>query len=229
MRRSLVIALSLVFVGGAVPATAAEPRGVTVQAVGQIKVTPDAANVAFSISALRKSSAEALSAANALQAQARAALINGGAKKENITTTGLNISPEYSYTGQGEPTLIGYRATQNTNAAVYSIDKAGLIIDALSAISDDVRIVGISLFVADPAKYETKMRALAVAQARAKATAYARLLGRRLGAVQYLTETSAPAPTFKWESSVSGSADRTQIDPGQQVVSISIEVRWSLR
>lgn len=231
MRKPLFLALSLVLLGTATPAVAADAsvRGITISAVGQIKVTPDAANVSYSISLLRKTSPEALAAVNQIQAQARAVLVNAGVKKENITTTGLSIYPEYWYEqNEREPILLGFRATQSTTAAIYSIPTAESVIDRLASISDDLRLSGISLFIGDPSKYETTMRRIAVAKAKAKAVSYARLLGRRLGSVQYLTETSAPV--YAWERPVSdASTDKTSIDPGQQSISISVEVRWSLR
>jgi uncharacterized protein YggE len=231
MRKILTLALATLFLTTAAPAIAADgtTRGITVSAIGQIKVTPDAANVSFTISLLRKTNAEALAAVSTVQAKARAVLTNAGVPKENITTTGLSIYPEYYYeTGAKEPTLIGYRATQSTTAAIYSIAKAESVLDSLAAVSDDLRLSGISLFIGDPTKYEEKMRQIAVAKAKAKAAAYAKLLGRRLGPVQYLTETSAPVSSYSWERPIA-SADKVSIDPGQQSISISVEVRWSLR
>lgn len=232
MRKTLTLALLAALLIPAAPALAADNsvRGVTVQAIGQIKVTPDAANVSYAISVLRKTSPEALAAANTIQSQARSLVLNAGVNKENITTTGINVYPEYWYeNGAKEPTLLGYRANLSSTVAVYSIDKAGALIDGLTAISGDLRISGLSLFIGDPAKYEEKMRQIAVTKAKSKATSYAKLLGRKLGSVQYLTEVSAPVSSYKWETAANPSADRTQIDPGQQTVSISVEVRWSLR
>lgn len=233
MRKPLIVIAALTLFATAAPAVAAEngPRGITVSAIGQIKVTPDAVNISYSISSLRKTSSEALSAVNAIQSQARALILSAGVKKDDITTTGLSLYPEYSYdVNYKEPILIGYRATQSTTAAFYVIAKAESSLDDLAALSGDLRLSGLSFFIGDPTKYEDKMRTLAVAKAKSKATAYAKLLGRKLGAVQYLTETSAPVSSYRWETALpSPGADKTQIDPGQQSIAISIEVRWNLR
>jgi uncharacterized protein len=217
----------------AAPAVAAEGtvRGVTVQAIGQIKVTPDAANVSYAVSLMRKSNSEALAAVNTLQAKARALILAAGIKRENITTTGLSVYPEYFYPeGAKEPVIIGYRASQSTTVAIYSIDKAETIVDGLAAISDEIRIGGVSLFIADPTKYEEKMRQIAVAKAKAKAASYAKLIGRKLGSVQYITELSAPVASYRWEKAMDSlEVGRTEIDPGQQTIGITVEIRWSLR
>lgn len=234
MRKPLVLIAALVMLVSTAPAaTAADAsvRGITVSAIGQIKVRPDAVNLSYSISSLRKTTSEALAAVNGIQAQARTLILAAGVKQDDLTTTGLSIYPEYTYDANyRDPILIGYRANLSTTAAIYSIPKAESIIDGLADVSGDLRLSGLSFFIADPTTYEDKMRQLAVTRAKNKASAYAKLLGRRLGSVQYLTETSAPVSSYKWESAVpSAGADKTQIDPGQQTIAISIEVRWSLR
>jgi uncharacterized protein len=237
MRKTLTLTISALSAAlllvTAAPAVAVDGtvRGVTVQAIGQIKVTPDAANVTYAVSLMRQSNSEALAAVNAVQAQARALVLAAGIKRENITTTGLSVFPEYYYPeGAKEPVIVGYRASQSTTVAIYSIDKAETVVDGLAAISDDVRIGGISLFIADPTKYEAKMRQIAVAKAKAKAASYAKLVGRKLGSVQYITELSAPVSTYRWDQAMSSpEAGKTQIDPGLQTVGITVEIRWSLR
>ena len=67
--------------------------------------------------------------------------------------------------------------------------------------------------------------------AKAKATTYAKLLAVKLGTVQYLNENTAsynPMP-IAYAAKVSADAAPTQIDVGQQDVSISVEVRWNLK
>ena len=73
----------------------------------------------------------------------------------------------------------------------------------------------------------------AVSIAKAKAEAYAKLLNVDLDDVMYVTEVAAPAnfvPNVMADKAVSdaGSAP-TQIDLGLQEVSVTIEVRWSLK
>ena len=66
-------------------------------------------------------------------------------------------------------------------------------------------------------------------KARAKAEAYAELIGVELGDIVYLTEINAPTNVVAAKSSdamAEGAA--TQIDLGTQEVTVTVEVRWKL-
>ena len=68
----------------------------------------------------------------------------------------------------------------------------------------------------------------AVVRAKAKATSYAKLLGVKLGRVIYLDESSSPQiyPIYGVSEKATDSA--TQIDLGEQKVTVSVTVRWSI-
>lgn len=221
---------ALLIVGLATPAMAADttPRGVTVSATGSVKVVPDAATLNFSVSIQSATSAIALDTVNSLQKQARSLALSNGIDSKNIRTTSISIFPEYQYYSEKTPVLVGYRATQSTNLTSFSVSTIGTVIDGLAALSSDIQIGSISLFVSKPAKYEQRARTLAVASAKTKAASYARLLGRQLGTVRYLNESSAPiSPIMVANDFAKGEA--TVIDAGQQTISVTVEVRWNLR
>lgn len=226
--RTVVLLLTFGLIASPAYAADATTKGITVSATGSIKVTPDAATVNYSISIVSATSALALDAVNSLQKQARAVLINTGAKAEEIATTNISINPEYQYVTDKAPIIIGYRASVSTSANYYVVTKAASAIDALAALSSDIQIGSIALFVADPSKYEEQARSVAVKRAKVKAASYAKLLDRKLGTVQYLTENAAPiTPIYAAADFAKGEA--TVIDAGKQTISVSVEVRWSLR
>jgi uncharacterized protein YggE len=69
----------------------------------------------------------------------------------------------------------------------------------------------------------------AVKKARAKAEAYAALLGVELGDLVYLTEVSAPTNfVVGAKSDAMAENAATVIDLGTQEVTVTIEVRWEL-
>lgn len=226
--RTLVLLLTLGLVATPAYAADAATKGVTVSATGSIKVTPDAATVNYSISIRSATSALALDAVNSLQKQARALLVSSGAKADEITTTNISINPEYQYIQDKEPIIIGYRASLSTSANFYEVTKAASAIDRLAGLSSDIQIGSIALFVADPSKYEEQARAAAVKRAKVKAASYAKLLGRKLGIVQFLTESSAPITPI-YSSADIAKAEPTVIDAGKQTISVSVEIRWTLR
>jgi uncharacterized protein YggE len=69
----------------------------------------------------------------------------------------------------------------------------------------------------------------AVKKARAKAEAYAALLGVELGDLVYLTEVSAPTNIVVGaKSDAMAESAATVIDLGTQEVSVTVEVRWRI-
>ncbi len=215
----------------ALPASAATPeRYVTVNAEGVVQVTPDAVRINASVSLVAGTSALALSKTSTAAAKVRAALIAKKIATKDIKTTSITVYPEYNYTQDKGSVQIGYRASQSFEVIVRNAASAGAVVDdVVAAAGDDVQIQGATPFVLDSAKATASARAAAVANARAKAKSYATLLGVKLGKVTYLVENSSPisyAPIMGVAKAADSGA--TEIDLGNQDVTVSITIRWSL-
>ena len=218
--------------GGALlaPANAAEvTRYITVSAKGTTTVVPDAVRVSASVSALAKSSKEALGAASTSATAVRKALAANKIAAKDIATQNLSIYPEYTYPANSNPVLSGYRASQTFTITVRAAADSGTVVDAIVAAGgDNLQVNSVSPFVTDNEAAEELARESAVKRAKAKATSYAKLLGVRLGSVVYLNEetTSSVSPIYAMAAKAEDSA--TQIDLGEQKVTVSVTVRWSL-
>ena len=215
----------------ALPASAATPaRYVTVNAEGVVQVTPDAVRINASVSLVAGTSAQALSKTSTAAAKVRAALIAKKIATKDIKTTSISVYPEYNYTQDKGSVQIGYRASQSFEVIVRNAASAGAVVDdVVTAAGDDVQIQGATPFVLDSAKATATARAAAVANARAKAKSYAELLDVKLGKVTYLVENSSPV-SYTPIMGVAKAADSmaTEIDLGNQDVTVSITIRWSL-
>jgi uncharacterized protein YggE len=215
----------------AFPASAATPeRYVTVNAEGVVQVTPDAVRINASVSLVAGTSAQALSKTSTAAAKVRAALVAKKIATKDIKTTSISVYPEYNYTQDKGSVQIGYRASQSFEVIVRNAASAGAVVDdVVAAAGDDVQIQGATPFVLDSAKATASARAAAVANARAKAKSYAELLDVKLGKVTYLVENSSPA-SYTPIMGVAKAADSgaTEIDLGNQDVTVSITIRWSL-
>jgi uncharacterized protein YggE len=215
----------------ALPASAATPeRYVTVNAEGVVQVTPDAVRINASVSLIAGTSAQALSKTSAAAAKVRAALVAKKIATKDIKTTSISVYPEYNYTQDKGSVQIGYRASQSFEVIVRNAASAGAVVDdVVAAAGDDVQIQGATPFVLDSAKATASARAAAVANARAKAKSYAELLDVKLGKVTYLVENSSPV-SYSPIMGVAKAADSmaTEIDLGNQDVTVSITIRWSL-
>ena len=112
---------------------------------------------------------------------------------KDIKTSSLTVYPEYNYTQDKGQVLTGYRATQSFTVVIRKAENAGTVIDAVVAAGNEaVQINGVYPFLSNGAAATEQARAAAVADAKARATSYAKLLGESLGRVIYLTEVSAP-------------------------------------
>ena len=235
IRKIAVIAIALTLVGGAalsVPANAATTatRYVTVNSDGSVKVTPDAVRLNANVSVVAGSNKEALAKTSASAAAVRAALTAAGIAKADIATQSISVYPEYNYTQDKGSVLVGYRGSQGFAVTIKSAANAGAVVDAVVAAGgDNLQIQGVTPFVLDSSKATESARANAVKNAKAKAASYAKLLGAKLGRVNYLVENSSPIsypPVMAMAKAADSEA--TVVDLGQQDVTVSITIQWAL-
>ncbi len=222
---ALIIALAAVI---APSAHAASPRYITVNSQGSVKVDPDAVRINATSTNVGATSKEALAATAKTSAAVRAALLAAKIDKKDIATQSFSINPEYKYENNTS-TLIGYRASQSFTIVVRAASTAGDVVDAIVTVGgESLQLGGATPFVLDKTKATDAARTAAVKNARAKAASYAKLLGVKLGKVTYLIENSSPTPYVPVMAVAKTEADSTVIDLGEQEVSVSVTVKWSL-
>ncbi len=211
-------------------AQAATPnRYISVSSTGTVKVTPDAVRLNASVSAIAKVSKDALTSANIAAGKFRTAILAKGIDKKNLASTTLTVYPEYNYTQEGGKVLIGYRASQSFEVIIRNAAKAGEIVDAVVAsVGDALYINGVTPFVFNNSKATEAARISAVKSAKAKVNSYAKLLGVKIGKIIYLQESSAPSSYPIMMAQAKASDESTQIDLGQQDVTVSVATRWSI-
>ena len=211
-------------------AKAATPtRYISVSSTGTVKVTPDAVRLNASVSITSKVSKDALAAANVAASKFRTAILANGIDKKYLASTTLTVYPEYNYTQEAGNVLIGYRASQSFEVVIRNAAKAGEIVDSVvTSAGDALAINGVTPFVYDNTKATEAARVSAVKNAKAKALSYAKLLGVKLGSITYLQESSAPSSYPIMMAQAKTAEDATQIDLGQQDVTVSVATRWAI-
>lgn len=208
---------------------AAPVRYISVSSIGTVKVTPDAVRLNASVSSISKVSKDALASANAVASKFRTAILANGIDKKYLASTTLTVYPEYNYTQEGGNVLIGYRASQSFEVVIRNAVKAGEIVDVVVASAgDSLAINGVTPFVYDNTKATEAARNTAVRNAKSKALSYAKLMGVKLGSITYLQESSAPSSYPIAMAQAKASDEATQIDLGQQDVSVSVATRWAI-
>jgi len=213
---------------GAVLTSATGAARITVSGTGTVSGTPDQLVLSMGVSVNAASVGTALSDASQAVRQVTAALRARGVAASDIQTAGLSIQPSYQPNSQ---TPDGYGVTESLTATLRRLASAGGQIDAaVRAGGNATTVEGISLNLADTSSLLARARAAAVADARVKASQYARALGQSLGPVVSVTDQAAPEP-FPFEGqafATAGRAASVPISPGKQQLSVSITVVYAL-
>ena len=218
----------------AIPANGADntnTRYITVTGVGTVSVVPDAVRFNATVSALASTNAAALSSASKSAAAVRAALKEKGIAVKDIRSANISVYPEYNWTQEAGTKITGYRASQSFDVLVRKSSTAGTIIEAVvSAGGDNVQLGGVNPVTLNPSLATEEARAAAVANAKSKASSYAKLLGTSIGKVLSLEEQSSPIYSSPFPMAKAGAADAAavEIDLGEQDVTVTITVRWAL-
>ena len=236
--RTITSLLTVAAVAGvvalAIPANGAgtaDNRFITVTGVGTISVVPDAVRFNSTVSALGTTNAAALSSATKSAAAVRAALKDAGIATKDIRSANISVYPEYNWTQEAGTKITGYRASQSFDVLVRTASKAGTIIEAVvKAGGDNVQLGGVIPTTLNPSLATEDARAAAVANAKSKASSYAKLLGTSIGKVLSLEEQSSPVYSSPFPMAKAGAADAAavEIDLGEQDVTVTITVRWAL-
>jgi uncharacterized protein YggE len=217
----------------AIPANSAgttDNRFITVTGVGTISVVPDAVRFNATVSALGSTNAAALSTASKSAAAVRAALRDAGIATKDFRSANISVYPEYNWTQESGTKITGYRASQSFDVLVRTASKTGTIIEAVvKAGGDSLQLGGVIPTTLNPSAATEDARAAAVANAKSKASSYAKLLGTSIGKVLSLEEQSTPVYSSPFPVAKAAEADSSvQIDLGEQDVTVSITVRWAL-
>ena len=216
----------------AIPANGADStntRYITVTGVGTISVVPDAVRFNATVSSLASTNAAALSSASKSAAAVRAALKEKGIALKDIRSANISVYPEYNYTQEAGTKITGYRASQTFDVLIRKASDAGTIIEAVvTAGGDNVQLGGVIPTTLNPAIATEEARAAAVANAKSKASSYAKLLGTSIGKVLFLEEQSSPIYSSPFPMAKAEADTAVQIDLGEQDVTVTITVRWAL-
>jgi uncharacterized protein len=205
--------------------------GVVVSGTGSAVGVPD--QLRFTVT-VHHSAADVTDAMNATSTDVRSvvhALTSAGVAKADIRTANVSVQPNYRYSG-GQELISGYAASERVAVKVRDIKVAGKIISATAnAAGNAVRIGGISMSVADPSQLQEQARLAAIADARTKAEQFAGAVGRTLGKVVVVEEsTDAPQPELlrgAYDALTDAAAGSVPISPGTQTTKVVVSVRWS--
>ena len=194
---------------------------------GAASAVPDVVVVDARIQAHADDVATALADASGSVSRALQAAADHGVAGHDRSTRGIGVNPRWDPQGQG---VVGYTAFQALRLVVRDRDRVGDLLGALAgAAGDAFGLDGVTLEVSDRGPLQVLAREAAFEDARARATQYAELAGRRLGPVLRVREGGGlepPVPRFA--RAALDSAGGMPVEAGESSVTASVTVRFGL-
>jgi hypothetical protein len=168
----------------------------------------------------------ALAAANHAVRAVTGALRHDGVAPADIQTSGLSIQPNYRTSGAPS----GYAVNESVSVTLRHLATAGTQISAAALAGGNATVVdGVSLNFGDSTALLAAARIRAVTDARDKAAAYARAIGRPLGPVVSMSESTTPPPFFGEAASAAASRPAAvPVHPGTQQLTVTVTVVFAL-
>ncbi|MGU3292040.1 SIMPL domain-containing protein [Williamsia sp. M5A3_1d] len=207
------------------------PPAVTVSGVGEVEGAPDTLTAQIGVETQAGDVTAAIEASNAAITTVTNAVVSAGVARADVQTQQVSITPQYAGALPGGTNAIsGYQATNTLRVTVRDLAKASTVLgDAVAAGGNAARLSGVSFRVDDNSKLLSDARSRAFADAKTRAQEYAKLSGSDLGKVLSISENVSgqeQSPTA--DSARSAQSLAVPIEPGQQTVSVSVNVKWAL-
>lgn len=211
------------------PAATIAGTRLDIVATGEVTRVPDIVRIGAGVVTQAPSAVEAIRQNAARMERVRAALARAGIAPRDIQTSNVNLQPDYRYAENQPPQLTGYRASNQVSVRFRDIAASGRILDALVAEGAN-QIDGPNLGIDRPEAALDEARVAALANARARAELYARAMNMRVRRVLLVSESGASLPPPMPMLRMRGEAAQadTRIEPGEQVLAVSLTVSFEL-
>lgn len=209
-------------------------RTLTVSAEGKTTVSPDIAEVSFSVLS-QGANPETLSATSNDKMTAVIENIKAnGVEAKDIKTTGYDLQPSYSYDkNTGRSYIYSYTLTQTVMVKIRDLKKVAKIIGGVTPLGVN-QIGSVSFNVENPDKVLGDARNDAFNKIKEKVAAIASASGVSVGKVITVSEyQSSPMPYYKQSAmgmgGVAAPASAPTIEPGSQELKLNVTVIYAIQ
>jgi uncharacterized protein YggE len=221
MTAALVVPVALADAAGA----ATRSRTITVVGTGQVRGTPDVADLVLGVSGRAGSAAEVMSRISDRAQKVIDALHDAGIADEDIQTADLSVQPVTDDDGK----VTGYEASNTVSVHIRDLGQAGAVVDAAAAkAGDDIRVQGITFSIDDDSGLLAAARTKATKRARAQAEQLASGADVEVGEVRSITEATSTVP-LAYASGAAEKATDTPVMPGSETLSVQATVVFAIR
>jgi hypothetical protein len=203
----------------------------SLSATGEVRITPDQAQVSAGVVTEARTAAEALRANSQRMQRVFSALEEAGVDARDIQTSQLNVSPVYSQPSSrdgGTRQITGYSARNTVTALVRGMESVGPAIDALFEAGAN-SLNGVTFSSSEAEVAETEARRRAVAELYATRDLYAEAGGFTVERLLNFSESGGYAPQPVMFSRAMAMEDAaTPVSGGELVVSITVNGMWEI-
>lgn len=198
---------------------------------GEVRRVPDVAVITTGVVNQAVDAATAMRDNAARLARVLAALKRAGVADKDVTTSAINLSPQYRYNNNQPPVITGYQANNQLTVRFRDMARSGAILDALVKEGAN-EINGPTMMIDNPEAAMDEARIAAVKSARARAEIYAGATGLKIKRIVSIIEgepaSGRPVPMMMAKAAISDAAETT-IMPGEQNVGVTVSVVFELQ
>jgi hypothetical protein len=210
------------------PVAAQVPEGgrnqIITHGMGRVEVPPNQASVTLGFQVQRPTSAEASAEANRVAEQILNRLQQINVRRQDIRTSGIQLSPVYTAPREGAPQIVGYRASYTLTLTLTDLRQVGPSIDE-SVKAGANTIAGVSFGLRDVSDARKEALAAAVREAREKADAIARAAGLQIKGIQQIVEEGVEFAIPRMEQrALPAPSVPTPIEPGLIAVTARVTI-----
>ncbi len=205
----------------------------SVSAEGKTTVSPDLAEVSFSVVSRGFNPQDLADLNNRKMSAVIANIKSQGVGDKDVKTTGYDLSPDYRYDPTTQRDFItGYTLTQTIFVKIRDLTKVATVLGGVTPLGVN-QIGGIIFTVDNPDAALVAARADAIDKAKKKASQIATVSGARLGRLLNVSEYQQPRPYYD-KSAVLGMGGGAPvaaptIEPGIQEVTVSASLTYELK
>ncbi len=226
-----VIALLLVNCSSAQESTQ-ERQTLNVIGNGEVFISPDVANISFSVETTSKTAALAVKENAEDTNNVLTALKSKIGQEDKLSTSNYNLSPIYEYNNQTKKSEFkGYRVTNTVTLKSYNLDNLGALIDAAAQVGSN-KIQGLSFDTTKRNDYRREAMVKAVKDARSTADTVADAAGVKITTIYQISPSySYPSPVYRDFSRGKASfaeAAATPIEAGEISVKATVNMVFGI-
>ena len=198
---------------------------------GEVKRVPDVAVISTGVITQSADAATVMRDNAARMSRVLAALKRAGVADKDVTTSAVNLSPQYRYNNNQPPVITGYQANNQVTVRFRDITRSGAILDALVKEGSN-EINGPSLTIDKPEAALDEARVAAISAGRARAEVYASAAGMKIKRIISISENDGmsvvPRPIMTMMAKSAEAAD-TVIMPGEQSLGMTVTMVFELQ